>query len=103
MMMKTVFLFLAGVVALNAAPVAAQTVSVRVAYADLNLTSAGGVKLLDRRIADAVRRICGAPTQIDLSAARGARNCARDVMATTRPQIDRALASARNGTRLAAR
>ena len=45
--------------AASAAPAAAKTVSVDVAYADLDLTSPQGQSVLDRRIDSAARHICG--------------------------------------------
>ena len=44
--------------AASAAPAAAKTVSVDVAYADLDLTSPQGQSALDRRIDSAARHIC---------------------------------------------
>ena len=47
------------VLATSAAPLAAQVVSVDVAYADLDLTSPQGQSALAKRIDSAARHICG--------------------------------------------
>ena len=46
-----------------ATPAAAQTISVDVSYADLDLTSPQGQAVLDRRIHSAAREICGGNEQ----------------------------------------
>ena len=49
--------------------VAPATITVRVSYADLNLASAQGRAVLDRRIAGAARNICGTFFPADLEMA----------------------------------
>jgi UrcA family protein len=44
---------------MSVAPAQAETASLRVRYADLDLASKGGQAALDRRIEFAVRQICG--------------------------------------------
>jgi UrcA family protein len=65
--------------ALTAVPAVAQQVtsSVVVSYSDLNLRSDAGVKALDRRLANAIRSVCG---EHDGSAALGARFAAQRCM-----------------------
>lgn len=46
-----------------ATPAAAQTISIDVSYADLDLTSPQGQAALDRRIDSAAREICGGEEQ----------------------------------------
>jgi UrcA family protein len=59
----------------------AEQISVRVPYADLNLTSESGRAALNRRIAQATRQICGAPEdERDLARQAQIRTCIRDVM-----------------------
>lgn len=73
----------------------AQEASVSVSYADLDLTSAGGVQRLDHRIDAAIRSVCGERTgQKPLSTMLAIRRCDRltrgDVDAPRRVAIARA-------------
>lgn len=70
-----------------AAPAAAQTVdSVTVSYADLNLGSAAGRAVLDRRIAHAARQVCGQFAPIELRRNSLSRACQADVIASAEAQ-----------------
>lgn len=60
--------------ALIAAPAAAETRSIEVSYAGLDLTSPAGVAAFDRRIAGAVRTICGS-AGADLVSGHAVRKC----------------------------
>ena len=76
-------------------PVQAQDVSVSVGYGDLDLTSETGVARLDRRIGAAVDRVCGDHRdQLEISAVRAVRKCARltleDVQGPRQIAIERA-------------
>ncbi|WP_088184328.1 UrcA family protein [Sphingobium sp. Z007] len=64
--------------------------------AGLDLTSAHGRTLLDQRIRGAVRAICGRTVGRDLYATMDQRRCTRDAFASTMPQIELAVAKARN-------
>jgi len=76
--------------------------SVKVSYADLNLSSASGRTLFAERIEDAVERVCGSPFQRDLSMAAEARRCATATRELTAPAIQLAHRNAAN-RQLAAR
>ena len=71
--------------------VAPEAVSVRVSYADLNLASAQGRAVLDRRIAGAARGICGTSFPTDLRMTALVEDCRADTIASAR--IPAALAS----------
>ncbi|MFW2831167.1 UrcA family protein [Sphingomonas sp. ID0503] len=61
---------------------AAETTSVRVSYADLNLSSKAGLLTLERRLRTAATRVCGTAPMRDLheiSAHRACMNQALDV------------------------
>ena len=73
----------------------AQDASVRVTYADLDLTSDGGVQSLDHRIAAAIKQVCGDRMgQKPLSTVLAIRRCDRltraDIDAPRQVAIDRA-------------
>lgn len=70
------------------APVAAnaETVSVRVDHADLNLATQSGRAVLDRRIALAAREICGSPdAEQNLALKMSARRCTKAVLKSAAP------------------
>jgi UrcA family protein len=52
-----------------------------VSYADLDLASEAGRAQLDRRIANAVREVCGRPSVIDLRGHSEMRACRTETMA----------------------
>lgn len=64
--------------------VAPERVTVRVSYADLNIASAEGRAVLDRRIAGAARTICGTFFPADLDAAALVKDCREDAIASAR-------------------
>ena len=82
--------------ALAPVPALAQQVTSRVvvSYADLDLHSEAGVKVLDRRLANAVRTVCGVQ---DGSAVReqrfAAQHCVQEKQADVTALRDRAIAS----------
>ena len=78
------------------APALAQSApSVAVTYQDLNLASAAGREILDRRIANAAGQLCGAYTAVELTWAAAVLECREQTIADTQPQRDAAL---RHGT-----
>ena len=72
------------------------TVTVRVSFADLNLASAAGRAVLDRRIASAARSICGTYFARDLQMQTLVQNCREDAIASAR--LSAAYAGARDLT-----
>ena len=64
--------------------VAPERITVRISYADLNLASAQGRAVLDRRIAGAARSICGSFFPADLEMAVLVHSCREDAIASAR-------------------
>ena len=91
---------------LTPVPVFAQEVasSVVVSYSDLNLRSEAGVKTLDRRLANAIRSVCG---EHDGSAIPGhrfaAQRCVKEKSGEMAALRDRAIASYSSPETLASR
>lgn len=77
---------------------AAESVSMRVSYADLNLGSDAGSQVLQRRIAIAARVVCGFEESklYDVIVATNA--CRSGAIEGARPAYEAAVASARHGT-----
>jgi len=67
-----------------ATPLRAETVSVPVAYGDLNLASEAGAARLDARIRKAADKVCG---RADLGTAIKVANCRRDAIGTARATL----------------
>ncbi|WP_447724679.1 UrcA family protein [Sphingomonas koreensis] len=76
--------------------------SVKVSYADLNLSSTTGRVVFAQRINAAVARVCGSPFQRDLAMAAESRRCATTTRESTGPAIQLAHRNAAN-RQLAAR
>ena len=67
-------------------PAMAETVSVSVRYADLNLSTAEGQQVFNRRIAAAGRQICGAvDSERDLSRRASISKCLSEVRSSAEP------------------
>lgn len=62
--------------------------SVKVSYADLNLSSALGKTALDRRVARAADRVCRVGHERDLMLEAAAKRCAADARESTQPAIE---------------
>ena len=92
--------------ALTPVPVFAQEVtsSVVVSYSDLNLRSYAGVKVLDRRLASAVRSVCGEHDGSAVLAFRfAAQRCVMEKSAEVTALRDRAIAGYSSPETLASR
>jgi UrcA family protein len=61
----------------------ADTVSVKVSYADLNLSTEAGVKALTQRVHNAARNICGADAYVPLDQRRAQAVCADKITEQT--------------------
>ena len=77
---------------------AAETNSVRVSYADLNLASYSGQQSLQRRITFAARVVCELEDSRQLPVALATNACRSDAIASALPAYEAAVASARHGT-----
>lgn len=89
-------------VAVPAHAAAPEAPTALVRYADLDLATAGGVARLDRRIRAAVTDVCGAADIRDLVQGAAVHRCRVAALADAAPQLASAIASARNGTKVAA-
>jgi UrcA family protein len=77
---------------------AAESNSVRVSYADLNLASDAGQHALQRRIGFAARVVCEIEDSRQLPLASATNLCRSETVASVRPAYEAAIASARRGT-----
>jgi UrcA family protein len=77
---------------------AAETDSVRVSYADLNLTSDFGQGKLQGRIAYAAQVVCGPADHRDVPFTQKVVECRKGTIADAQPAYLAAVASARHGT-----
>jgi UrcA family protein len=88
-----------------AAPVAGETVTVRIAYGDVDLTSAEGRAALEARIDAKLRKACASDSTARYTIGRTAidAKCVADARATALAEVDRvAAAEARSGRAVAA-
>lgn len=80
---------------LAAVPAAADGAkSVQVSYADLNLNSADGKAVFDRRIQFAAKRVCGPAQHRDLVMMAAANRCIAATLESTRPAVELAYRNA---------
>jgi len=94
--------------AIRAAPALAEPASgefqTYVSYvktADLDLSSDGGQRTLDRRVAQAAREVCGIPSDVDLVGQNKARECRVEAVAKATGECDALLAAAKRGAAVA--
>ena len=76
--------------AADAASTGARTAAVRVAYDDLNLQSAVGLRRLDARVRAAAERLCIPNGLTSLRERAAADACKDEALAAARPQVRRA-------------
>jgi UrcA family protein len=77
---------------------AAETDSVRVSYADLNLASNFGQDRLQSRIVHAAQVVCGPADHRDVPFTQKVAECRKDTVADAQPAYAAAVAAARHGT-----
>jgi UrcA family protein len=75
---------------------AAQTNSVRVSYADLNLASQTGASILEKRIASAARTVCEIEDSREFALAQATFACRSQAINDAQPAYHAALLGARN-------
>ena len=75
---------------------AAQSNSVRVSYADLNLASPTGANILEKRISLAARVVCEIEDSRELALATATTTCRNQAVSDAQPAFNAALLSARN-------
>ena len=82
--------------ALMSAPASAQSNAegrqLVISYADLDLSSERGVRILDRRLRAAAQEACGPTSESDLEGKNDARECRLETLAYARAQRDTAIA-----------
>jgi UrcA family protein len=76
--------------------------SARVSYAELNLNGPSGIAVLNGRVHRAAETLCLDSRVRDLGRASAGTACVAEALASARPQIERAIASAASNTHLAA-
>jgi UrcA family protein len=77
-------------------PAHAESGTRSVSFADLDLNSPTGQAVLDRRIANAIRQVCGRPYPIDLQSRHDAARCRSQTLADVQAQRNDVLAQAQN-------
>ena len=89
--MKTTVCAVAAAVALGVFPLVAQAAddlpTVRVSFADLDLSKAAGRATLERRVDRAVKRLCEAPSPINAVAMHRYRSCREVAWSGARVQL----------------
>lgn len=88
--------------ALAETPVAAGDVQLSlVRTADLDLSSEGGRRVLDQRLASAARDVCGTASDVDIKDKNAVRACRDETLAKARTQRETVLAAAERGALIA--
>jgi UrcA family protein len=77
---------------------AAETTSMLVSYADLNLASDAGARVLERRIDYAAHAVCGYEESRQFALITATKLCRKGAIEGVRPAYEAAVASARHGT-----
>jgi UrcA family protein len=77
--------------ALAEAPVIATST---VQTADLDLSSAQGQRALDRRLAEAVKEVCGIASDVDIAGKNDVRRCRVETLASLADERDQRIAAA---------
>jgi UrcA family protein len=67
---------------------------IHVGYRGLDLASAAGREVLDRRLEAAIRRMCGAPVLATRDEAEALGACRDEARAAVKPQVDKIVAGA---------
>jgi len=75
-----------------------ETNSVRVSYADLNLATGAGQRILGGRIKFAARVVCEFEDSRQLDVANATNLCRNDAIDRAQPQVEAAIAAARHPT-----
>jgi UrcA family protein len=94
-------ILLVGLAALCAVPAAAETISVPVSFAGLDLTSSNGQDTLNHRVQAAVRTICGTPDIRDLPAVNATRHCTIAALDQAHSRVQMAIAASQPNVRIA--
>jgi UrcA family protein len=96
-------LLLAGLAALCAVPATAQTMSIPVSFSGLDLNSATGQDVLNRRVDRAAKSVCGTFSADTLAAQTAAHKCLSTTLAMAQSRVAIAIAASQQGIQTAAR
>jgi UrcA family protein len=91
-------LAVAGALVVPTVSLAAETNSIRVSYADLNLATNPGQHRLERRVAEAARFVCVIEDSRELALSVATKDCRTTAINDARPQMAAAINAARRGT-----
>jgi len=89
-------IFLTALLAFAATPAVAEpiTATSTVQTADLDLSSAKGQRALDRRLALAIKEVCGTASDVDIAGKNEVRRCRADTLAQVAGDRDQRVARA---------
>lgn len=90
-------ILIATLLVFTATPALAQpavTVTTTVQTADLDLSSPAGQRVLDRRLTQAVKEVCGAASDADIEGKNEVRRCRTDTLAALSSERDQRIAAA---------
>ena len=91
-------IFLATLLAFSATPALAEpiTVTSTVQTADLDLSSQAGQRVLDQRLTQAVKEVCGTASDVDIAGKNDVRQCRVETLAGLSAERDQRIADASN-------
>ena len=90
-------IFIATLLAFSATPALAEAPAIftaTVQTADLDLSSAKGQRVLDRRLSQAVNEVCGTASDVDIAGKNDVRRCRVDTLAQLSSERDQRIARA---------
>lgn len=93
-MTKTLFAILLAATAAPALAEAPVIATSTVQTADLDLSNAQGQRALDRRLAQAVKEVCGTASDVDVAGKNDVRRCRVDTLASLSDERDQRIAAA---------
>ena len=93
-MTKTLFAILLAATATPALAEAPAIATSTVQTADLDLSSVQGQRALDRRLAEAVKEVCGTASDVDVAGKNDVRQCRVDTLASLSEERNQRIAAA---------
>ena len=93
-MTKTIFAMLLAFTATPALAEAPQVSTSIVETADLDLSSQSGQQVLDRRLNQAVKEVCGVASDVDIAGKNDVRRCRVETLASLASERDQRIADA---------
>ena len=95
-MTKTIIAMLLAFTATPALAEAPMIVTSTVQTADLDLATSKGQQILDRRLNQAAKEVCGVASDVDLEGKNEVRRCRADTLASVANERDQRIAAASN-------